>query len=249
MLQTVKIMLNNNTFVIGDPHGCYESVMTLLLRARVNIDAEQVVFVGDVIDKGPDSLRLMRAMENYGWLSVQGNHENKIYRMAKGNKVKVNSEMADTRQQLGSDFERYGMMMGTWPLYMPFTDDQGSGYIVHGGVAPDRPIESQSPNFLMRLRTWPFEEYVKGVEATQPPWQTAYQGHLGTILHGHIPSASVHHSGDVRHDNPNVMSLDGGAVYGTDRSWGGELRGVRMGSREVFAVPGQPFQTTHYNTL
>jgi len=242
-------MLGNNTFVIGDPHGCYESVIELLLRSRVNIDAERVFFVGDIIDKGPDSLRLLRAMEFYGWESIQGNHENKNFRLARGNKVKINPELADTQRQLGNEYERYGLLMGSWPYYMPFEDDQGSGYVVHGGVSPDRGIEEQDPKFLMMLRTWPFEMYVKGQPATQPPWQMAYTGHLGTILHGHIPSASIRHSGETLHNNPFVYSLDGGCVYGTDRSWGGELRGMRLGSREVFAVPGRADQTAHYNSL
>jgi len=239
-----------NTYVVGDVHGCYDSLIELLELVNFNVDRDMLISVGDLVDKGPKTKEVLDFFMKYGYPVVRGNHEDKIARLAKGNKIKINSEIQDTVEQLGEGWqETYGLFLQSMPLYLPFEDALGKGYIVHGGVAPDLPIERQSSNFLMRLRTWPFEEYVRGVEATQPPWQTEYRGHLGTILHGHIPSAGVMYAGSEKHGNPNVYSLDGGCVYGNDRPWGGSLRAIKLDTREIFSVPGNQEQTEHYNSL
>jgi serine/threonine protein phosphatase 1 len=237
------------TYVVGDIHGAYDSLIELVELMKVNIDKDTIISLGDIVDKGNKIKEVVDFFRYYGFPVICGNHESKFHRLAKGNKIKLNPEVLDTKRQLGDEWEEYGLWMGTLPLYLPFEDDQGFGYFVHGGVDPYHEIDKQPPNFLMRLRTWPFEVYVKGQPTESPPWQTVYTGHLGTIIHGHIPSASYQHSGMTFHGNPNVYSLDGGCVYHTDREWGGELRGMRLGSREIFAVKGNQRQLDHYNSL
>jgi hypothetical protein len=240
-------MISNNAFVVGDIHGCFGSFIDLLNIAKVNIDTDQIVSVGDIIDKGPQTLEALRFAERYGVLTVLGNHEEKFARLAKGNKVKINAEITDTQRQLGDEWHEWGLKMGTWPLYLPFEDDKGNGYIVHGGVGAEShfdEIDKQPKNYLLRMRTYPFTMYVRGEPLSAPLWQDAYNGRLGTIIHGHIPLPSVH-----SHGNNRVFSLDGGCVYGADRAWGGCIRGVRLGSREVFEAPGKPEYTLHYNSL
>lgn len=237
--------LTNGAFIVGDPHGCLGSLIELLRVANVNVDRDRVHSVGDNIDKGPESRELLEFMRRYGITSNQGNHEEKFHRLARGNRVQVNSELADTQRQLGDEWREWGLEFGNWPLYVPFEDDQGTGYVVHGGVGMDfDTIERQPKNYLIRMRTYPFTMYVRGEPLAAPMWQESYDGRFGTIIHGHIPLPSVH-----AHGNPQVYSLDGGCVYGTDREWGGCIRGVRLGSREVFEAPGRPEYTTHYNNL
>lgn len=66
-----------NTFVIGDIHGEREKAEILL--KKWNTDNEQLVFLGDLVDRGPDSYGVIKlAMElvkKYGAKVVGGNHE------------------------------------------------------------------------------------------------------------------------------------------------------------------------------
>ncbi|MDX1957845.1 MAG: metallophosphoesterase [Leptospiraceae bacterium] len=57
--------------VIGDVHGCYKTLKALLKQ----FPNEEVCFVGDLIDKGPNSKSVVELVRDNGFLSVRGNHE------------------------------------------------------------------------------------------------------------------------------------------------------------------------------
>ncbi|RUL50508.1 serine/threonine protein phosphatase [Lysinibacillus antri] len=64
-------------FAIGDIHGNYELLEQLL--QFWNPDEEQLVFLGDYIDRGPDSLKVLQTImdlsEQYEIITLAGNHE------------------------------------------------------------------------------------------------------------------------------------------------------------------------------
>lgn len=73
-------MLEERTLIIGDIHGCLESLKRLMDRVKWQPDQDRLIFLGDYIDRGPDSkgvidflLQLMRESENVQCL--MGNHE------------------------------------------------------------------------------------------------------------------------------------------------------------------------------
>lgn len=57
--------------LIGDVHGCYKTLRALIKKCPI----EQVCFVGDLIDKGPASDKVVEFVRKEGYLSVRGNHE------------------------------------------------------------------------------------------------------------------------------------------------------------------------------
>lgn len=60
------------TYIIGDVHGAYETLLALL--SKLPEDAE-VVFVGDLVDRGPASAQIIRLVREKGYRMVLGNHE------------------------------------------------------------------------------------------------------------------------------------------------------------------------------
>lgn len=72
-----------SVYVVGDIHGCYDALMRL--EEKVNCHAASrgceplIVSVGDLIDRGPESLRvvqhIMRGVQSGVWAVVAGNHE------------------------------------------------------------------------------------------------------------------------------------------------------------------------------
>jgi len=72
-----------STWGIGDIHGCYAELMKLyfkLLREGLNPDKDVVVFMGDYIDRGPDSKTVVSQMIEWHnkyphWVFLFGNHE------------------------------------------------------------------------------------------------------------------------------------------------------------------------------
>ncbi|MGD0959147.1 MAG: metallophosphoesterase [Methylomonas sp.] len=62
-------------YVIGDLHGCYELLERLLDAVNFDMKTDRLFAVGDLIDRGPDSLRCLGLLSEPWFFSVLGNHE------------------------------------------------------------------------------------------------------------------------------------------------------------------------------
>src|SRR6516225_4641312 len=97
--------------IIGDVHGCAEELNGLLDRLgytgtpRRHADGRKVVFLGDLVDRGPGIVEVLRtamSMTRAGTaLCVPGNHEMKLLRKLRGKNVKLTHGIAQTLEQLG----------------------------------------------------------------------------------------------------------------------------------------------------
>jgi len=61
--------------VVSDLHGMYDLLIAHLARIEFNKDADRLFSVGDLIDRGPDSERCIRLLDENWFYSVRGNHE------------------------------------------------------------------------------------------------------------------------------------------------------------------------------
>ncbi len=59
-------------WIIGDVHGCLKTLLALIAKLP---KGAQIVFVGDLIDRGPDSRGVIDLVREMGYDCVQGNHE------------------------------------------------------------------------------------------------------------------------------------------------------------------------------
>ena len=246
---------SDGDLIAGDVHGDLDGLQNLLKSANYNPDKQRLFTVGDNIDRGHNSKGVMDFLNSVGATSILGNHDWAHARNAKHmttealtgkpNPMKVTPEMKDTMAQLQPDYIKYASKMGDYPLYLPFEDSQGKGHIVHGGVDPLNEIDKQEPNKMLVRRHHPMpNQFLEGETDEHPFWQKSYNGHLGTILHGHQPMSS-----HDEHGNPHVVSLDGGGAFGSNMPWGGKHRLIRLGDRKIFESPGSPQSEQHYNTI
>ena len=71
--------LKNNTvgkdFFVGDIHGCYEQLMEALEKIKFNPDVDRLISVGDLVDRGPDSVKCLNLLKELWFHAVSGNHE------------------------------------------------------------------------------------------------------------------------------------------------------------------------------
>ena len=72
------------TVIIGDVHGCLEELTSLLAEVYSKTDTvEEIIFVGDLVDKGPHSVETLKYVrklsEDRKVTVVEGNHENKNF--------------------------------------------------------------------------------------------------------------------------------------------------------------------------
>ena len=204
---------SSRTIIIGDIHGCSEEVKDLLQLLDVH-PSDQLISVGDLICKGPDSLGvLLWAMNTPNLTCILGNHEArflKYWRQDKRSEEKIYD--AETYQQLEPHYYMCMNFINTWPLYKETKDF----LVVHAGIDPRKgAISNQKVEDLLNLRKLENGE----------PWYQTYREEK-TVLFGHWAKPEP----QVR---PNAIGLDTGCVYG------GELSAWIFPERRLVSVPAR----------
>ncbi|WP_435069430.1 metallophosphoesterase family protein [Haloplanus sp. C73] len=168
-------------YVVGDVHGSRATLEALLENLDLGPD-DLVMFVGDLIRKGPDSPGVIDLVRDDPRLvSIRGNNEQKIVR---GDRAPAWLREGD-RAYLES-----------LPVVISFDD----ALVVHGGVDPERTLDSHTVEELLTMRS-PHGDGYDG-----PFWYDTYDGPY-RVFFGHTV-----------HDRPVVLDhavgLDTGCVYG-----------------------------------
>ncbi|MHB7568174.1 protein-serine/threonine phosphatase [Citrobacter braakii] len=73
--QRVEATRWRHVWVVGDIHGCFSLLMAKLRLCHFDPWQDLLVSVGDVIDRGPDSLRCLKLLRKRWIITVRGNHE------------------------------------------------------------------------------------------------------------------------------------------------------------------------------
>jgi len=179
----------------------------------------RLIFVGDLINKGPDSLGVLALARSLGAEMTIGNHELGFLAYLRG-KRSGNRDLAAVRRQLGADVKAWADWIETWPLYIEDPDF----LVVHAGLAPGRHPSGTSARILTNIRTWDGEGQVLEREG-DPPWFELYQ-EPKLVVYGHWARRGL----TVR---SNAIGLDTGCVYGK------ELTGLLLPERRIVQVPAR----------
>ncbi len=143
------------TIAIGDVHGCLEELDELL--GLVLPRRHRVVFVGDLIDRGPDSAGVVARVRELGVPCVMGNHDDKAVRWAR-HEARRRGEPAYTNPMRMSndrvaEHARLSESDMAWLGTLPLVLDLGGGWwATHAGPEPRRPWRRQTAAALMRCR-------------------------------------------------------------------------------------------------
>ena len=73
--QTLEINSKGRDFVVGDLHGMYDQLLDMMNKHHFNPDADRLLSVGDLIDRGPDSIKCLELLDTPWFYAIQGNHE------------------------------------------------------------------------------------------------------------------------------------------------------------------------------
>lgn len=229
--------------VIGDVHGCRAELEALLDRLgyalvrdddgravdAVHPEGRRVVFLGDLVDRGPDSpgvLRLAMGMTAAGHaLAVPGNHEHKLIRALDGKQVKVGHGLAETLEQLSAEPPDFSAAVREWcrDLVSHLVLDDGKLVVAHAGLK-----EAYHGRASGRVRSFALYGDTTGETdefglPVRYPWANEYRGRA-MVLYGHTPTPEPEWVN-------NTMCLDTGCVFG------GHLTALRYPEREVVQVP------------
>ncbi|WP_114991376.1 metallophosphoesterase [Synechococcus sp. UW179A] len=172
-------------WVIGDVHGCHEALLRLI---SVLPPEDQLVFCGDVINRGPGiaaCINLVWELVDSGratWL--RGNHEQRLVEGLQAVSTEGKNDLLaiETYRQLGDALTReWQQRLSTLPFVY-----YGDGWVAtHAGFD-----KHGHPDLNVR----------------EPFWES-YDGRYGTVVVGHTPRPAVEQLGQI-------VMIDTGAVYG-----------------------------------
>ncbi|MFD9332230.1 polynucleotide kinase-phosphatase [Streptomyces sp. NPDC060065] len=221
--------------IIGDIHGCASELETLLGKLGyvdgVHAEGRTAVFVGDLVDRGPDTpgvLRRVMSMVGSGnALCVPGNHENKLGRHLKGRKVQHTHGLAETIEQLEGESDEFiaGVREFVDGLVSHYVLDGGRLVVCHAGLPEKyhgRTSGRVRSHALYGDTTGETDEFGLPVRY---PWAEDYRGRAA-VVYGHTPVPTATWLN-------NTICLDTGAVFG------GKLTALRWPERELVDVPAE----------
>jgi Calcineurin-like phosphoesterase len=203
------------TCAIGDVHGHMDKLAALLARCKTYLNGREArfVFIGDYIDRGPDSRAVVEFLMDLQTrrppgvvVCLRGNHEAVVVGAARGTidqlpgPVDVDLWLSD-KGGGSHTLASYGVSDASglpdahldWMARLPLCFDDGTRYFAHAGVHPERRLDDQVEEDLVWIRE-PF---------------LSHTGDFGRlIVHGHTPVTA--RAPDWR---VNRLNIDTGAGY------------------------------------
>ncbi|MFE3033848.1 polynucleotide kinase-phosphatase [Streptomyces canus] len=221
--------------IVGDIHGCASELESLLGKLGyvdgVHPEGRTAVFVGDLVDRGPDSpgvlRRVMSMVRSGNALCVPGNHENKYGRYLKGRKVQHTHGLAETIEQMETVSDEFRAEVREFidGLVSHYVLDGGRLVVCHAGLPEKyhgRTSGRVRSHALYGDTTGETDEFGLPVRY---PWAEDYRGRAA-VVYGHTPVPEATWLN-------NTICLDTGAVFG------GKLTALRWPERELVDVPAE----------
>jgi serine/threonine protein phosphatase 1 len=75
LIRRLPTNLQGKDYVVGDLHGCYDLLQRILNEVEFDTTLDRLFSVGDLIDRGPDSLKCLELLAEPWFYAVKGNHE------------------------------------------------------------------------------------------------------------------------------------------------------------------------------
>jgi bis(5'-nucleosyl)-tetraphosphatase (symmetrical) len=244
------------TWVIGDVQGCADALERLLAALPFDPARDRLWFAGDLVNRGPDNLGVLRRVRGLGdrAVTVLGNHDVHLLSVAAGQrKARGRDTLADVLAAPDRD------ELLTWLRSRPLLHQEDGHLLVHAGLHPD----------------WSIDDAVRRARRAEPllaagQLEDAFHGKVGRDLGVFVSIRTVHDDGTLCDFNgapaeapkgcrpwfshPKRKSRGTTVVFGhwaalglhlgedaicvdTGCVWGRKLAAVRLEDRLVRAVP------------
>ncbi len=138
-------------FVVGDIHGHFELFELLLTEISFNKNQDRIICVGDCIDRGPESERVLTYLEQPWFYSVRGNHEDMLI-MAQNPFSRIYNFWMDNGGDWAEDapdelIKEMAQKFSELPYAISIQTEYGEVGVVHA----DMPVQYSWTKFLEKL--------------------------------------------------------------------------------------------------
>jgi protein phosphatase len=232
-------MLENGPFdIVGDVHGCYAELMSLICELGYTVDdnlwvdhpdGRMLGFVGDLVDRGPENIRVLKfVMANVAAgkaFCVPGNHDAKLLKYLLGKKVTLNHGLEETVRQVEAENEifRNDLKVFLDSLVSHYVFDRGKLVVAHAGLKEEMHGRGSGKvrQFCMYGETTGETDEFGLPERID--WASNYSG-KALVVYGHTPFSQPRW---LNH----TVNIDTGCAFG------GNLTALRYPELETVSVP------------
>ncbi|MDY1038218.1 protein-serine/threonine phosphatase [Lelliottia sp. CFBP8978] len=205
MYQIIEGNRWRNIWVVGDIHGCYQCLMDELKGRHFNHHEDLLISVGDLIDRGPDSVKCLQLIRQKWFYAVRGNHEQMALDALRNNDFALwtmNGGIWFSRLTNPQKLEAIALLEACrqLPHIIEINCINGRNIIAHADYPSsvylrDKPVSAQRVLWDRARLTDCFAGKGEGISGADHFW------------FGHTPV-------DKRYDFENLHYIDTGAVFG-----------------------------------
>ena len=212
--------MKQRTIVVGDIHGCIEE-FDELLRVVEYTKRDRLLLLGDLVDRGPDPVGVVRRARELGADSVLGNHEEKHLRWRRHErKVKATPGYKNPMRPFTGDrlaeHNAYTEADWEWIEKLPVTIEFEECWIaVHAGFEPAVSLKDQRADKMLRVRYVDEAGKMRPIKSDvdQPAgthrWATRW-GYPHHVVYGH-------HAVSMAHPHVDRFVAQNGELHRADR--------------------------------
>lgn len=214
-------MSSPRRIIVGDVHGHFDPLVALFEAIAPNED-DGVYFVGDLIDRGPDSAKVVNFVMENNYHCLLGNHEQMMLDAVGG--INFSPQMLHAWIYSGGKptLESYQHQIPQehvdWMRNLPLYLDLGDVWLVHAGVDPQRPLQEQNEAQFCWIRDefhrHPYPYFANKLIIT---------GHTITFTFANVPPGKLV-------AGPGWLDIDTGA-YHPKSGW---LTALELTNQEVY---------------
>jgi serine/threonine protein phosphatase 1 len=175
--------VNGRIIAVGDIHGCADEFEILLEKLALT-RRDRLILLGDLVNRGPDSSRVLELARTHAHQALLGNHELRLlnYRRT-GDPTHLKKPDYATLAQLSAKDWAY---LASMPLTFHLPDF--NAVLVHAGFLPGKPWRSQPARVVTRIQVVgpDGQPHKRSDYPDQPHWSDLWNG-PPLVIYGHTP--------------------------------------------------------------
>ena len=176
-------------YLIGDVQGCDAPLARLLQKIAFSASRDTLYFLGDLVNRGPDSCRVIDLARANKAISLLGNHELRLLKYRRtGDRKYVKEHDLDTFSKLRPQDWAY---LEAMPL--TFEEPELNTVFVHGGFLPGEAWQKQPPEVVTRIQVVDRDgrPAKRSAAPDAPLWADLWNG-PPFVIYGHTPRPEIY---------------------------------------------------------
>lgn len=222
------------TILIGDVHGCLDEFNDLVKKISYNKETDRLILLGDLIDRGPDSVGVIAKARAMDLECVMGNHEHKFLKWYKSHGTR--NDVYDKRSYYSDFTDADVNYIHRMSPYIEIPEQKT--VIVHAGLRGGIPLANQSKDDLYYIRYMDSDKKFISLKKISRLGKEATDAHFWTE-NWYGPESVVYGHNVHSYEDPLITEVAPGVTcYGLDTGccFGGRLTALILETKEVVQV-------------